>query len=147
MLKKFLVVVWCGGRVIRVSALFLSLRDKERLSDWEIDRDMREWYCILCIFVSCLQGGQYECATFQYKKVCSSSLIQWTSCLTYWNSWMNIRHSKVTFTWKQWLYLGEKPWDKDNWSKEVLLTLFDLSNFPFKDPVGILTSWHWLSNA
>ena len=31
-----LVVVW---KVIIVSALSLSLKDKERLSDWEIDRE------------------------------------------------------------------------------------------------------------
>ena len=37
MLKKFPVVVWCG-KVIIVSALYLSLRDKESFRDWEIER-------------------------------------------------------------------------------------------------------------
>ena len=38
--SKCLLSWWCGGgRVIIVSALSLSLREKERLSDWEIARD------------------------------------------------------------------------------------------------------------
>ena len=47
MLKKFtvVVVVW-WYRVIIVSALFLSLRDKERLRDWEIERAWQKTYLL-----------------------------------------------------------------------------------------------------